>query len=88
MIIALISTLKNVDFKEYVSQNCKEIRTNIPNLAEHIHDIPITYTKDKDALIKDADWVTIICDRKHSNVSTVLPKCRKYHVSAEIIIVD
>ncbi|MBO5701682.1 MAG: hypothetical protein J6S71_04520 [Clostridia bacterium] len=88
MKIALISSLKNLNFEKYISKNCKEIRTNIPNLADSIQGIPITYCKDKDELIKDADWVTVICDIKHAKASTVISRCKKYHVSFEIIIAD
>ena len=88
MRIALISSSKNPDVKKFVLPGCTEIVTNIPNLESNIQGIPIIYNTDIDELIKNADWVTIVCGKNLRGSSTVISKCRKYHVSVETINAD
>ena len=88
MRIALISYYKVSDYKKYISPRCTEILTNVPDLEEHIPSIPIIYKADIDELIKNADWVTVICGKSLRGSSTVISKCRKYHVTAEVVNID
>ena len=88
MRIALISSYKNLDFNRFICRGCTEIVTNIPNLDSNIQGIPIIYNTDVDELIKNADWVTIVCGKSLRGSSTVISKCRKYHVSVETINAD
>ncbi len=88
MKIALISSCKNLEFKKFIYPSCTEIITNIPNLENSIQNIPITCTNDFDELIKNADWVIVIYDKDHRKLPPVFSKCRKYHVTTEIVNAD
>ena len=88
MKIALISSCKDLDFRKYIGSSCTEIVTNIPNLECFIRELPVIYKEDIDELINDADWVTVICGKRLRGPSAVISKCRKYHVSFEIINID
>ena len=88
MKIALISSCENFDYKKIISPNCTKIITNITNLENVIQDVPIEYETDIDILIKNADWVMVIYDKKHKKLPAVISKCKNYHISVEFINAD
>ena len=71
-----------------IDENCTEIITNIPYLREQISDIPITYEKDIDIIIQNSNYVAVIYDQMHRPSTAAISKCRKYHISFEIVNAD